>query len=205
MPEYEFLGKYDDPPSKKPRRRRKNRDPNEQKGFFGRLLDFLLWSALFGLVILITVLGSLWYFLGQELETAIQKLETYESAAGGTPRFYDRHGQLIYEMPVTEQRQALTWNLIPENIKQATVAVEDDTFWENYGVDPAAIGAAVWANSKNSGRPVGASTITQQLVRHVVFDYEERVATGYDRKVKEILLSVILTTRKHKELSLIHI
>ena len=67
MPEYEFLGKYDDPPSKKPRRRRKNRDPNEQKGFFGRLLDFVLWSALFGLVILITVLGSLWYFLGQEL------------------------------------------------------------------------------------------------------------------------------------------
>ncbi len=198
MPEYEFLGR-DEPASSRRRNRKSKRKNKNQKGFWGRLFDFLLWSAIFGLVILITVLGSLWYFLGSELEAAIVELENYESAAGGTPRFYDRFGRLIFELPVAEQRQALTWNLIPENIKQATVAVEDDTFWENYGVDPAAIGAALWANTQNEGRPVGASTITQQLVRHVVFDYEDRVATAYDRKVKEILLSVILTTRKHKE------
>ncbi len=196
MSDYEFLGKYG---PDEPKRSRRSKKRGKKKNFLGRMIDFLLWGAIFGLVILITVLGSLWYFLGSELETAIVELENYESAAGGTPRFYDRFGRLIFELPVAEQRKALTWNLIPENIKQATVAVEDDTFWENYGVDPAAIGAAVWANSQNDGRPVGASTITQQLVRHVVFDYEDRVATAYDRKVKEILLAFVLTTRKTKE------
>jgi penicillin-binding protein 1C len=203
MPEYEFLGKYDEPTSKRSRKRsrrqRKKRSPNEPKGCIGRIFDFLLLAILFGLVIFIAVLGSTWYFLSSELEAAIIALESYESAAGGTPRFYDRNGLLIYELPVAERRQALTWNLLPDNIKQATVAVEDDTFWENYGVDPAAIGAAVLANSQNDGRPIGASTITQQLVRHVVFDYEDRSNANYDRKVKEILLAFIITTRRHKE------
>ena len=199
MSDYEFLGKYDEPVPKRSRRRRQKRSSNQPKSCFGRIFDFLLWTALFGLVIFVAVLGSTWYFLSAELEAAMIELENFESAAGGTPRFYDRNGELIYEMPVTEQRQALTWNLLPDNIKQATVAVEDDTFWENYGVDPAAISAAVVANSHNDGRPIGASTITQQLVRHVVFDYEDRTSTRYDRKVKEILLAFIITTRRHKE------
>ena len=131
MSDFEFLDKYGASEPKTPRRNRKNKRNNERKGFFGRLFDFLLWSAIFALVILITVLGSLWYFLGSELEAAIIELESYESAAGDTPRFYDRHGRLIFELPVVEQRTPLTWNLIPDNIKQATVAVEDDTFWEN--------------------------------------------------------------------------
>lgn len=203
MSDFEFLGKYDDPAPKRSRRRRNRKrfsnNQNEPRNCIGRIFDFLLWTALFGLVILVAVLGSTWFFLSSELEAAMVALEKYESVAGGTPRFYDRNGQLIYEMPVAEQRQALTWNLLPDNIKQATVAVEDDTFWENYGVDPAAIGAAVVANSQNDGRPIGASTITQQLVRHVVFDYEDRTSTRYDRKIKEILLAFIITTRRHKE------
>ncbi|MEM9777997.1 MAG: biosynthetic peptidoglycan transglycosylase, partial [Chloroflexota bacterium] len=201
MSDYEFLGKYDDyePSPRRERRRRRGRDPKAPKSCIAKLVDFTLWSSFFGLIILVTTLGATYYFLNAELETALAKIESYESAAGGTPRFYDRKGRLIYELPVTDQRQALTWNVIPEHVKQATVAVEDDTFWENYGVDPAAIGAAVWANTQNEGRPIGASTITQQLVRHIAFSYEERISADYDRKVREILLALIITTRKHKE------
>ncbi|MEM8859276.1 MAG: transglycosylase domain-containing protein [Chloroflexota bacterium] len=204
MSEYEFLGKYDHVESNQGRKRRgkrgrRQRDPKAPKSCIGRIIDFTLWTSFFGLIILVTAMGATYYFLNAELEAALSKIENFESAAGGTPRFFDRKGNLIYELPVTEQRQALTWNVIPDYVKQATVAVEDDTFWENYGVDPAAIGAALWANSQSSGRPIGASTITQQLVRHIAFSYEERTSANYDRKVKEILLSLIITSRKHKE------
>src|SRR5690606_37325094 len=47
-------------------------------------------------------------------------------------------------------------------------------------------------------RPIGASTITQQLVRHIAFSYEERVATSYERKLREIFLAFILTQKREK-------
>ncbi len=46
---------------------------------------------------------------------------------------------------------------------------------------------------------MGASTITQQLVRHIVFSYEERIGVSYERKLREIFLSVILTQQRSKE------
>ncbi|NES85498.1 MAG: hydrophobe/amphiphile efflux-1 family RND transporter, partial [Moorea sp. SIO2B7] len=68
------------------------------------------------------------------------------------------------------ERRALAYSEIPPTVINATVAVEDDTFWTNFGFDPYAIGAAVVSNYRNeNGRPVGASTITQQLVRHIAF------------------------------------
>ena len=54
----------------------------------------------------------------------------------------------------------------------------------------ASLVAAVVANARNpSARPVGGSTITQQIVRHVAFDYEERTAVSYNRKLKQIVLA----------------
>jgi membrane peptidoglycan carboxypeptidase len=48
-------------------------------------------------------------------------------------------------------------------------------------------------------RPLGASTITQQLVRHIVFDYEERTAVSYDRKTKEIILAWVMARKYSKD------
>jgi membrane peptidoglycan carboxypeptidase len=48
-------------------------------------------------------------------------------------------------------------------------------------------------------RPQGASTITQQLVRHVAFDYEERASVNYSRKTKEILLAWLMTRKYEKD------
>ena len=79
---------------------------------------------------------------------------------------------------------------IPPHFVQATIAVEDDTFYENIGLDAPSLAAAVIANVRNpDARPGGGSTITQQLVRHVAFDYEERTSVSYERKIKEIVLA----------------
>ncbi|MEJ2752992.1 MAG: PBP1A family penicillin-binding protein, partial [Chloroflexota bacterium] len=89
---------------------------------------------------------------------------------------------------------------IPEPLVQATIAVEDDTFYTNNGLDAPSLMAALVANLRNPDtRPVGGSTITQQVVRHVAFDYEERTAVSYERKIKEVFLAYIMNRNFSKD------
>lgn len=139
--------------------------------------------------------------LSNQLAEAIDQVVAYQgTGAGGTPRFYDRNGRLLFELKTAEKRRWLVYEELPESVIQATIAVEDDTFWENPGFDAPAIAAAILSNARHEeGRPVGASTITQQLVRHIAFTYEERVAASYERKAREIFLAFILTQQRSKE------
>jgi membrane peptidoglycan carboxypeptidase len=78
--------------------------------------------------------------------------------------------------------------------------VEDGTFYENIGLDAPSLVAALIANLRNPDqRPMGGSTITQQLVRHIVFDYEERTAVSYERKTKEIILAWMMNREYSKD------
>jgi membrane peptidoglycan carboxypeptidase len=140
-------------------------------------------------------------YLGNELAGTIDQVVHYAGQGpGGTPRFYDRHGRLLFELKTTEKRRWIDYEDIPQEIINATVAVEDDTFWSNPGFDAEAIGAALISNYRNPDtRPVGASTITQQLVRHIAFSFEERITPSYERKVREVYLAYILTQRRTKQ------
>ena len=177
--------------------------PKEKKKTSGcvRLLIILVQlSLIFLLIGGMAAIGGYIYFSNQ-MSDAIETVATYRgSGAGGTPRFYDRKGNLLFELTTTEKRRWLKYNEIPRDIIDAAVAAEDDTFWTNIGVDIPANIAAIVRNYRNpDGRPVGASTITQQLVRHIAFTYEERVGVSYERKLREIFLSVILTQQRSKE------
>ncbi|MGD2048987.1 MAG: transglycosylase domain-containing protein [Chloroflexota bacterium] len=164
---------------------------------------FLSLLILAGLAVLIGLVGFIagYFYLNNELSGAINQVVQYQGQGpGGTPRFYDRHGQLLFELKTVEKRRWLDYGQIPQNVINATIAVEDDTFWTNRGLDPEAIIAALISNYQNQGeRPVGASTITQQLVRHIAFSYEERVMPSYERKLKEIFLAFMLTQQRSKQ------
>ena len=73
----------------------------------------------------------------------------------------------------------------------ATTAIEDKDFWVNAGFDPVGIISA--GLDTISGRPRGASTITQQLVRNRLLPAEAFEDTTYERKVREIIQSIRLT------------
>ena len=116
--------------------RHEPREPgNEpQRGGCQRLLLILfrlfVWS---GITAVILLLGAYIVFSIQR-RGAIDQVVTYRgSGAGGTPRFYDRNGDLLFEMQTTEKRRWLAYNEIPDIAKNAAVAVEDDTFWTNLG------------------------------------------------------------------------
>lgn len=133
----------------------------------------------------------------RELETGITRLETATSGERETfetSRILDRNGRLLWEIFGEGKRTRIPLEQIPPHLIQATIAVEDDTFYENIGLDAPSLVAAVVANFRNpQGRPVGGSTITQQLVRHIAFDYEERASVSYNRKLKEIVLAWRMT------------
>ncbi len=163
----------------------------------------LVLSLQLGLIVGLLALvgaGVGYAYLNNQLADAIDRVVSYQgSGPGGTPRFFDRNGQLLFELHTAERRRWLDYEEIPRAVIDATIAVEDDTFWQNPGFDAPAIVAALIRNLRNGGgRPVGASTITQQLVRHVAFSYEERVNTSYERKLREIFLAFILTQQRSK-------
>ncbi|HEX6384719.1 MAG TPA: transglycosylase domain-containing protein, partial [Anaerolineae bacterium] len=166
-----------------------------------RAIIILVQLALAGLIVGVLLFIGGYVYLSHQLSESIEQVVAFRGTGlGGTPRFYDRNGTLLFEMKTTEKRRWLAYSEIPENAINAVVAVEDGTFWTNYGFDPAAIGAALLSNYRNQqGRPLGASTITQQLVRHIAFSYQERVAVSYERKIREVFLAFIMTQQRSKE------
>src|SRR5438128_2584396 len=79
-----------------------------------------------------------------------------------TTRIYDRTGEhLLYSLE-DERRDLVLLSGVPEKLQQATIAIEDRTFWTNPGVDVAGILRALGANAKSGAITQGGSTITQQ-------------------------------------------
>ena len=88
----------------------------------------------------------------------------------------------------TEERIFIPESRIPKKIKDAFLSSEDKNFYDHYGVDIIAILRAFLTNIINlnsNKRVVGASTITQQVVKNLLLNNE----LSYSRKIKEIILA----------------
>lgn len=97
---------------------------------------------------------------------------------------YDRNGDQIAELG-EERRYPVKMEMIPENLQNAVVAVEDARFYEHGGVDTMGILRAFLTNIR-AGRVVeGGSTLTQQLVKILYLTPERKLK----RKVKEAILA----------------
>jgi penicillin-binding protein 1A len=114
-----------------------------------------------------------------------QQLTKYVPAIGS--KVYAGDGTLMTEFE-TEHRIPVTIAKVPRLVIQAFLAAEDRDFYKHNGVDPAAIFRAAMADVlrfQKGQRPIGASTITQQVVRHFLLNKEVSVS----RKVKEAILA----------------
>ncbi len=104
---------------------------------------------------------------------------------------YDRTGKIELARLGDLKRELVTFDQLPGEIIDATTAIEDKDFWINPGFDPAGIVSA--GLDTLSGRPRGASTITQQLVRARLLPPEAFAGSTYERKAREIIQSIRLT------------
>jgi penicillin-binding protein 1A len=120
-----------------------------------------------------------------------QGLPDYRALADYKPKVVTRvhagDGQLLAEFS-TEKRIFVPIDSIPKLVKEAFMSAEDKNFYQHKGVDPEGIVRAAVTDLKNlhsEKRPVGASTITQQVARNFLLTNEVSIA----RKVKEMILA----------------
>src|SRR5919109_1305604 len=93
---------------------------------------------------------------------------------GAVSKGYAADGSLIGVIHSDKIRQPISSARIPQDLKDATVAIEDRRYYEHGGIDPSAIIRAGWEDLIAGGKPVeGGSTITQQLVRNLYLEDPE--------------------------------
>ncbi len=119
-----------------------------------------------------------------------------------TTKVYDRTGQhLLWEVydPRGGNRQVVALDSISPNLINATIALEDKTFYENPGLNLRGIARAAYLNVASGAIQGGGSSITQQLIKLVAIDPEERYEQSYERKIKEAILAIELSRLYDKE------
>ncbi len=113
-------------------------------------------------------------------------------------KIYDRTGTvLLYDMHQDVQRTVVPLTDISDNIKHATIAIEDAGFYSHFGIEPLAILRAVFKNIA-AGDPLGGqggSTITQQVVKNALLVRDKTIA----RKLKEWVLAIKLEREMSKD------
>ena len=136
------------------------------------------------LLSIFTIFYTLWRYSSE--------LPSYENIVKYKPnlssRIYSSDGFLLKSF-YTEERIFIPENRIPKKIKYAFLSSEDKNFYDHYGIDIIAILRAFLTNIINlnsNKRVVGASTITQQVVKNLLLNNE----LSYSRKIKEIILAI---------------
>src|SRR5688572_383844 len=99
-------------------------------------------------------------------------------------RIYTAEGILIGEFG-EERRSVISIAEVPQQLKNAVIAAEDERFYEHPGIDYVGVLRAAWANLAAGGRRQGASTITMQVARNFFLTTEKTLT----RKLYEALLA----------------
>lgn len=149
----------------------------------------------------------IYYQFSNRLEDRIDDLEVTLNEYGNpdnTSSFestfiYDRNGNQLWEIFGQGRRQRISLDGIPESVIQSTISVEDDDFYSNPGFDVQSNFRAVWQYIQAREIVSGGSTITQQLVKNIMFDPEYRLEQSIERKSEEIALAFVLTQRMEKD------
>lgn len=122
----------------------------------------------------------------------LDTLKAYEPAL--VTKVWDRRGSLLADYAL-ERREIVALESMPEHLRQAFLAAEDDNFYDHFGIEPLGILRAAWANFVAGGVVQGGSTITQQVARTFFLTQKRTIM----RKVREILLSLRLETNLSKD------
>jgi penicillin-binding protein 1A len=192
MDEHLTAGEKLVPPAPGDRKSRKRRTAAARKPRHGRLRRFArgVMGGILGVGLLIAAVGGVGGYIAFERFSAdlpdVDGLRSYQPPV--ISRVYAADGRLMAEL-AAERRIFVPYSAIPDVVKEAFVSAEDQNFWTHPGVDPLAIArAAVFdLTHMNQGRrPIGASTITQQVAKNMLLDNQVSLA----RKAREAILAM---------------
>ncbi len=185
------------------RRRRRQRQAVTAPRVLRQAVALLAGLLVLGVILFLLTSGAfvvMYNHYARELPPA-EDISAAEEEAFLTTVLYDRTGQnVIYEVidPAGGDRRWSSIDDIPDYFLDATVAIEDASFYENPGFDLRGMLRALW-NNLTGGQLQGGSTITQQLVRNVLMDPDERVEISTDRKIREVILATEISRLYSKD------
>lgn len=103
---------------------------------------------------------------------------------------------LLTALAPGEKRRFVPLASIPESVRHAVLAIEDQRFYDHPGVDPIrAVGAAISNLRGNKKYLEGASTITQQIIKNTFLTPDQT----YRRKIQEQFMALVLDSRFTKD------
>ncbi|MHB8049995.1 MAG: transglycosylase domain-containing protein [Coriobacteriia bacterium] len=160
-----------------------------------RLVTALTWTSgalAVLLVVLLAFAGYLW-----NLSTKLPDLRANANAIemAQTSIVYAADGSVLAEWYDAEDRTIVPNDSIPQSLRDAAVAIEDERFYEHSGIDLQAIARALSVNTSAGEVRQGGSTITQQTVKLLFTDGKRTL----QRKIEEALLALQLESMTDKE------
>lgn len=172
-----------------------------------------LFFKIFFLLILLAILAvvGLFYFKygntllkwQSEARKMVQASSEETFKASEASFIYDSGGKVLAKLKGDHDSYYLTFDEIPQYVKDAFVVTEDRDFYEHAGYDPKALvsaGITLFMNKlRGQDATRGASTITQQLARNIFTDYLPYTDKSYSRKVKEIFVATEMEKKYSKD------
>ena len=191
-------------PQQEPKPRPKRQAPG-RRNWGSCLIRGAVISLMLGVVVLALTAAGLaisYNVIASDLPQVSEleaNVSTFETA-----RIFDRNGNEMFSLadPDIGNRTRVSLDQISPFLVQATIATEDSRFYENLGFDTIAIGRAIWQAAREGEVVSGASTITQQVVRAVLLEEDERTERTFRRKVREIILAAEMNQSYDKDVIL---
>lgn len=128
------------------------------------------------------------------------RLEYFDYKPSLTTKIYDINGELIADLYYIENRVRIPISQIPDNLRNAILAIEDERFFDHHGIDFRSLFRAIVVDIKEGGRAQGGSTITQQLAKNAFLTHEKT----FTRKILEALLAIQLE-RKYTKIEILEL
>jgi penicillin-binding protein 1A len=164
------------------RRRRHNRA--------GPTRILLVGLGVLGAALAVGAIAAVGYVLSvTQSAPAIDKLHPIVS--GATSQVIAADGTRLGYIQSDELRSPVSWSQIPANLKNATVAIEDQRFYQHHGVDLTGIFRSAVKDVTHGSALQGGSTITMQLVRNLYLG-------GDQRTLKQKIVEAKLATEYEK-------
>jgi membrane peptidoglycan carboxypeptidase len=119
-------------------------------------------------------------------------------AAAERSYIYDKDGNVLSTLHAEENRQSVTLDRIPMQVRDAVLAAEDENFYDHKGVNLRATIRALFTNVDTGGVAQGGSTITMQLVKNTIL-VKDSAKRDFSVKAQEIVLARRLEDQMTKD------
>lgn len=153
-----------------------------------------IWEIIGIVIASVAIIGFLVVLYFAKTLPSIDQLSAQQ--INQSTRIYDRTGTiLLYQITNGPQRTVVSFDQIPQTLKDATVAIEDQNFYNEPAYDWKGILRAIFVDITSGSFAQGGSTLTQQLARTAFLNLNQT----FTRKVKELILAIKLNQYYSKD------